>query len=105
MFAESQISNVPIFGQKIHCAMASKIILKTGFSPIVWLHEPRDSSKMKGEKLFDADHVLNVQEIREANKQTQTLKAKIKAENEGITSKMLHNPPVMTIINPTLKIP
>ena len=52
--------------------MSSKKVILCGFSSISWpnsdnVSEHRDSTKVKGQKLAEADHVFDVKEIRENN--------------------------------------
>ena len=48
-----------------------KFEILTGFSQIQWLNVPRDSTNLKGKKLEESDHVLQVKEIRVPGKATE----------------------------------
>ena len=50
-----------------------KFEILTGFSPIQWIHLPRDSTTLKGKRLEESEHVINVKEVRVPGKTTEII--------------------------------
>ncbi len=60
----------------------SKTVLQNGFSAISWSnYVPRDSTKKKGQALQAANHLFNVEEVREPGKETEILAKCVKQTN------------------------
>ena len=60
----------------------SKTVLQNGFSATSWAsYEPRESTKKKGQALQAANHLFNVEEVREPGKNTEIFAKCVKQTN------------------------
>lgn len=59
-----------------------RTIILNGFSAIHWPgYDPRDSTKKKGSALLEANHLFNVEEIREPERNIQIFAKCVKQTN------------------------